>query len=118
MGIKGRWFTIMIVPHHEESTFSIRLPLAAIQVAVSLFIVATIVLTIFLNTYRQRLHEAHEARVLREVNRVQQEEIERFESQTLALKQQVDEIEQVAEILSEKLGIPLEEDETPAEQTD
>ncbi len=115
MGRKWRWFTIMIVPHNEESTFSIRLPLVAIQVAVALLIIAIVVLLNFTNTYRQRLHEAHEARVLREVNRVQQEEIEQFESQTLVLKQQVDEIEQVAEILSDKLGISLDEDEAPAE---
>ena len=54
--------------------------------SVSLLIVAFIILLSFINTYRQRLHDAHEARVLREVNRVQQEEIERFESQTLILK--------------------------------
>jgi len=115
IGKKWRWFTIMIVPHNEESPFSIRLPLVVVQVAVSLILIAIVVLSSFLNTYRQRLHEAHEARMLREVNRVQQEEIELFETQTKLLKQQVDEIEQAAVILSDKLGISPEEDETPVE---
>ncbi|HHX87106.1 MAG TPA: hypothetical protein GX693_02875 [Firmicutes bacterium] len=115
MGKKWRWFTIMIVPHSEESTFSIRLPLAAVQVAVALFIIATVGLLNFANTYRLRLSEAREARLLREANRVQQEEIDEYEAQTTVLKEQVEEIEQVAEILSEKLGISLHEDESPPE---
>lgn len=105
----------MIVPHDEEPTFSIRLPLMIVQVTVCLLVIAIVVLAGFLNTYRQRLHEAHEARMLREVNRVQQEEIEQFAFQTNVLKQQVDEIEQAAATLSDKLGIPLEEDEEAVE---
>ncbi len=111
MGKKQRWFTIMIVPHNEESTFSIRLPLVAVQVAVVLFIIAAVALLNFVNTYRLQLSEARETRLLREANRVQQEEIDKFEAQTLMLKEQVEEIEQVAEILSDKLNISLGEDE-------
>ncbi len=118
MGKKWRWFTIMVVPHHEETTFSIRLPLAAVQVAVSVLLVGAIVLLVFINTYRLRLYEAREARVLREVNRVQQEEIEGFESQTQILKRQVDEMQQVAGILSEKLGISPDEDDPLGDQQD
>ncbi|NMA92544.1 MAG: hypothetical protein GX973_05430 [Firmicutes bacterium] len=118
IGKKWRWFTIMFVPHYEGSTVSIRLPLVAVQVGVSLLIVAFIILLSFINTYRQRLHDAHEARVLREVNRVQQEEIERFESQTLILKEQVDEMEQVVDTWLDRLGIPPEEEEITAEQPD
>lgn len=113
---KWRWFTIMIIPHDEESAFCVRLPLVVFQAAVSLVIIATIVMLNFAGIYRQRLSEAQEARVLRETNRVQKEEIDRFESQTLVLKEKVDEIEQVAEVLLDRLGIPLDEDDESARE--
>lgn len=62
-----------------------------------------------LSAYRNILDEAGEARVLREVNRVQQQEIERFAGETNHLIGQMEEIGYLAELVADKLGLPIVE---------
>ncbi len=119
MRIKKRCFTVLIIPHNEEHTFSFRLPLFVVQALVALFVLGIICFLVLINQYRDVLDQAGEARQLRETNRIQQQVIDRFADETQSLLEQMGPVEDLAEILpeeAEKLGIPVAVEEGGAQE--
>lgn len=108
---RSRYFTIMVVPHTEESTYSMRLPLYLGQVLVALAVLALAGVAILVYAYYNAAQEAQEARELRQANQIQQEEINAFALETQQLLEQMSQIEVLTEVVSEKLGISIDEPE-------
>lgn len=108
---RKRYFTIMVVPHSEESTYSLRLPLFIGQLVVALSVLCLAGFLILVYSYRNALHDAKEVQVLRQVNQVQQDEINAFAFETQKLIEQMSQIEVLAELVAEKLGLSLESEE-------
>ena len=90
---RKRYFTIMIVPHSEEATYSFRLPLFVGQLVVALLVIGMAAFFILAYTYRNALQDAEELRILRQANQAQQDEINTFASITQQLLDQVAQIE-------------------------
>lgn len=109
---KNRYFTIMIVPHSEESTYSIRVPLFVGQLLVVLFVIGLAAFLILAYTYNHLLSEAEEVRILRQVNQAQQDEINSFAHETQQLLKRMQEIEDLAELVADRLGLSPGEGET------
>jgi len=109
MADKKRCFTIMIVPHSEESTYSIRVPLYIGQLVVALCVIGLAAFFVLAYAYSRALTEAEEAAILRRVNQAQQDEIDSFARQTQQLLQQMLEVEDLARLVAEKLGLRLED---------
>lgn len=121
---RKRYFTIMIVPHSEEATYSFRLPLFVGQLVVALLVIGMAAFFILAYTYRNALQDAEELRILRQANQAQQDEINTFAGITQQLLDQVAQIEEIieeilgewAEQVATKVGCSLEqqeEDEDP-----
>ncbi len=108
MSQRKRCFTIMVVPHTEESTYSLRLPLFVGQAIVALLVLGLAGVSILAYAYRNTAQEAQEARILRQVNQAQQDEINAFALETQKLVEQMSQIEYLADIVADKLGISLE----------
>ena len=102
---RKRCFTIMIVPHSEESTYSLRLPLWVGQMLAAVFVLGLTGIFILIYMYRNVAQEAKEARILRQVNQVQQEEINSFAFETQKLLEQMAQIEDLAGLVADKLGL-------------
>lgn len=101
----------MVVPHSEESTYSLRLPLWVGQLTAAILVLGLAGFCVLAYVYRNVSQEANEARILRQVNQVQQEEINAFAYETQKLLEQMVQIEDLAEMVAEKLGIDLHEAE-------
>ena len=104
---RKRCFTLMVVPHSEESTYSLRLPLAVGQFLTVLFVLGITAYMVVLFAYRGALEDAREASVLREVNRLQQDEINALAYETQQLLDQLEHIEDLAERASEAIGVNI-----------
>lgn len=102
-----QYFTLMVVPHSEESTYSLRLPLGVGQFLAVLFVLGIAAYTIVLFAYRGALEDAREASILREVNRLQQDEINALAYETQQLLEQLEQIEDLAERASETIGVDI-----------
>jgi murein DD-endopeptidase MepM/ murein hydrolase activator NlpD len=103
----------MIVPHSEEATYSIRLPLFVGQVLVVLFVFLLAGSLILAYAYRNLREEAGEVRILRQVIQAQQDEINSFAHETQKILDWMDQIENLAEFVAEKLekaGIRVEKE--------
>ena len=61
---RKRCFTIMIVPHSEEATYSFRLPLFIGQLIVAFFVVGLAAFLFLAYIYRNARLEAEEVRIL------------------------------------------------------
>lgn len=113
---KNRCFTIMIVPHSEEATYSIRVPLVVGQLIVALFVIGLAAFFVLAYTYRHALAEAEEVRILRQVNQAQQDEINSFAHETQQLLKRMQEIEDLAELVADKLGLSLGEERADSQE--
>ncbi|MBM4235073.1 MAG: hypothetical protein FJ152_01195 [Firmicutes bacterium] len=110
MSVKNkRSFTIMIIPHSEESTYSARLPLFAVQLAVSLLVLIVAGLCLLVFSYIRVLADAREVYALREMNRAQQEEINALAAETQRMVEQVRVIDDLVIFVTEKLDLDVEE---------
>ncbi len=70
---RKRYFTIMIVPHSEEATYSFRLPLFVGQLIVALIAAGMVAFFVLAYVYRNALQDAEELRILRQANQAQQD---------------------------------------------
>jgi len=104
-----RSFTILVIPHSEESTYSARLPLFAVQVAVAFLILAVAGLCLLVFSYFRVLADAREVHALREMNRAQQEEINTLAAETQRMMEQVEAIDELVMFVTEKLDLDAEE---------
>ena len=115
---RKRYFTIMVVPHSEESTYSMRIPLWVGQVMAVVLVLGFAAVFILAYVYRNVSMEAKEARILRQVNQVQQEEINSFAFETQKLLEQMGQIEDLAQMVADQLGIDLAQEEQNEGETD
>ncbi len=104
---KKRCFTIMIVPHSEEATYSLRIPLYAVQAVVALLVLGVTGLCVLGYAYLNVAAEAREAEALRQLNRAQQEEIDSLAVETQLMMEQVHAIDELVEMVTEKLEIEV-----------
>lgn len=100
---ENRCFTIMIVPHSEETTFSIRLPFYFVQVVVVLLMIGVAGLSVLGYAYLMAAAEAREARALRQLNRNQQEEIDSLAIETERMIEHIQEVDELIEVIVEEL---------------
>jgi len=108
----------MIVPHSEEATYSIRLPLYIVQILVALLVLIVITFCVLGYAYLRAAALAEEASVLREVNRAQQEEINALALETQKMMDQMREVDELIDIVTEKLEVSPEELEEELETGD
>ncbi len=102
---RKRCFTIMIIPHSEESTYSLRLPLLVGQLVVALLFVGVIGISVLGYSYLNAVSGAREAEHLRQINRAQQEEINALAIETQKMMEQMHEIDLLVELVTEKLEL-------------
>ncbi len=108
-----RCFTIMIVPHSEEATYSLRIPLYVVQALVILLVLGVAGFGVLGYAYLMAAAEAQEAQDLRERNRVQQEEIDSLAVETERVIEQMNEIDELIDSVTEQIGVEdLEEIES------
>ncbi|MFO7951342.1 MAG: M23 family metallopeptidase [Bacillota bacterium] len=106
---KKRCFTIMIVPHNEEATYSLRIPLFVVQIAVIMLVIGVAGLSILSYAYLRAAAEAKEAEELREINRAQQEEIDALAVETQRVMDQIHDIDELIDIVKEEIEVDSEE---------
>jgi murein DD-endopeptidase MepM/ murein hydrolase activator NlpD len=104
-----RSFTIMVIPHSEESTYSARLPLFAVQLSVAFLVLLVAGLCFLVFSYFRVLADAREVQALRELNRAQQEEINALAAETQRMMEQVKAIDDLVQFVTEKLDLDIEE---------
>ena len=104
-----RSFTIMVIPHSEESTYSARLPLFAVQLAVAFLVLAVAGFCLLVFSYFRVLADAREVYALRELNRAQHEEISALAAETQRMMDQVKAIDDLVVFVTEKLDLDIEE---------
>ncbi len=112
-----RCFTIMIVPHSEEATYSFRLPLFVGQLIVALSVVGLGAFLFLAYAYHNALLDAEEVRILRQANQVQQDEINTFAGITQQLLERMQQVEELAEEVAGKLGLDREQDDKGTESS-
>lgn len=103
-----RCFTIMIVPHSEEATYSLRLPLYIVQVAVAFLVLVVTGFCVLGYAYLRAASGAQEAQALRELNRAQQEEIDALAIETERMMEQIYAIDELVEMVTERLDLDPE----------
>ncbi len=111
VSFKKRCFTIFVIPHNGEQGFSFKLPLFVLQALAALSILGIVSFLVLINRYHDIMDQAGEARRLRESNRIQQQMIDRFDTETQNLLEQMDPVEELVELLTERaktLGLPVE----------
>lgn len=113
-----RCFTIMIVPHSEEATFSLRLPLLAVQIAVGLLVVGVAGIGFLGYAYLRAAAEASEAQVLRQLNRAQQDEIDALAIETEKMLDQLRDVDALVDFVTDKLELDREETEEEDEPSE
>ncbi len=104
-----RCFTIMIVPHSEEATYSLRIPLFVVQIAVGLLVLGVAGFSALGYAYLKAAAEAQETQALRELNRVQQEEIDSLAIETERMIEQLHDVDELVKFVTEKLELEEEE---------
>ena len=90
-------FTMIIVPHSEETTYSLRLSLKAVRLLVGALIAGLSLFMMIACSYRQVWNESLEARSLREENRRQNEEMNLCAFETQQLLAQFERVESLRE---------------------
>ncbi len=102
---KKRCFTVMIVPHSEEATYSLRIPLYFVQIAVALLVLGVTGLCVLSYAYLKAAAEAEEAETLRQLSRAQQEEIDALAVETQKMMEQIYAVDELIEMVTEKLEL-------------
>ncbi len=106
---KDRCFTIMIVPHSEEATFSLKLPLYVVKLAAAVVVLFIIGFGLLGFAYLRADSKAKEAQSLREINRAQQDEIDTLAVETQKMMEQLGEVDALVDKMTDKLEIESDE---------
>lgn len=104
-----RCFTVMVVPHSEESTFSLRIPLFAVQLTVAFLALAVVGFSVLGYAYMKAAAEANEVNLLRQINRAQQDEINALAIETERMMEQIQTIDELVDLVTDKLDIAPED---------
>jgi murein DD-endopeptidase MepM/ murein hydrolase activator NlpD len=106
---KDRCFTIMIVPHSEEATFSLKLPLYVVKLVAAVVVLFIIGFGLLGFAYLRADSKAKEAQSLREINRAQQDEIDTLAVETQKMMEQLGEVDALVDKMTDKLEIESDE---------
>ncbi len=104
-----RCFTLMIVPHSEEATYSLRIPLYLVQVTVALLILGVAGFCVLGYAYLMASAEAREAETLRQLSMAQKEEIDALAVETQRMMEQVNAVDELVELVTERLELDQKE---------
>jgi murein DD-endopeptidase MepM/ murein hydrolase activator NlpD len=113
---KHGFFTLMVIPHTEESIFSVRIPFYLLQ-GLSIVVIAGLIFSFFwINSYQALQDEASDISLLREENRLLNEQIDFIAQETEDLKQWVDQMNFISMEIRQliELPVPLDGEITPA----
>ncbi len=100
---KKRSFTIMVIPHSEESTFSLCLPFYGVQLAILLLLVIVTASGFLGYSYLKASAEARQVDELRQINRAQQQEIDALAVETEKAMNQIMELDELIEEITETI---------------
>ena len=100
---KKRCFTIMVIPHSEESTFSLCIPFYGIQLAIMLLLVIIASSTFLGYSFLKVSAEASQVEDLRQINRAQEQEINALAIETEKAMNQILELDELIEEITEKI---------------
>ena len=101
----GKYFTIMVVPHSEKPSYSLRIPLwfcQAAAVGLVLFFVGIFALA---HQYQELRSVAKENSYLQEINRAQEENMKEVSRETEMIFNEMDKIEGMSEEVAELLDL-------------
>ncbi|ACB86470.1 M23 family metallopeptidase [Natranaerobius thermophilus] len=90
---RSNTFTIMLIPHSEKSSFSIKLPIYVFQGLAFVLVLSVVLVINMVGNYMSMTDKATEAVELREENRKQQEKIDKFAQKIESFE---DEMKQIA----------------------
>ena len=113
---KHGFFTLMVIPHTEDSIFSVRIPLYILQ-GLSVVVIASLIFCFFwINSYQVLQDEASDISLLREENRILNEQIDFIAQETEDLKQWVEQMNFISMEIRQliELPIPLDSEMTPS----
>ena len=108
---KQRHFTVIVIPHNEESVLSIRIPLFFLQLLGMLIVVALMISFVVMRTYHNLRDENINAEVLRAENRQLAEQLDLLAGTTEQLLVKVEQIEDLGEEVRRLAELPVRETE-------
>jgi len=98
-----RCFTFMVIPHSEEATFSLKIPLYAVQIAAVGLTLAAVGFSFLGYSYLKAAAEASQLEHLRQLNRAQQEEIDALAIETEQAMNEIEELDYLIENITKKI---------------
>ncbi|SMC91625.1 M23 family metallopeptidase [Sporomusa malonica] len=94
-----REYTLMIVPHHAKSVFSVRIPIKTVKYTAAALVVCLTILSGTMLSYRYQANvatqEKHELAQLREVNSKQYSQLEELAKTTAQLQEDMNRLNQL-----------------------
>jgi len=106
---KKRYFTIMIIPHNEESVLNLRIPMYFFQFLSIVLIGGLIAVFIWFNSLWKLQSDAAESSQLRTENRTLQEDIDQMAQETEELVEYVKHLEQLTMEVRQMVDLPVDE---------
>ena len=101
-----RLFTIMIIPHTEESVISIRIPLYLLQTLSIILLIGLLLSFVWIKSYRVLKGDAEEISHLREENRALTGQLDVLAQETEDLKQKVEQIDNLSREICTLIELP------------
>ncbi len=108
---KGRYFTLLVIPHTEDSVLNIRVPLFLLQLASVLIVVSLLAAFIFFQSYLKLQHEVGVAEQMRDENRILNEQIDLLTSFTENLMLKVEQVEHLGVEVRKLVDLPPSEED-------
>lgn len=101
-----RFITIMLIPHTDESTYSVRIPLLFFQVICVVLLVSLLGGLLCYNSYRMLQEEAAEINLLRNENRYLNERFNILAAETEELKNKLEGIDKLSLSIRSLMELP------------
>ena len=101
-----RLFTIMIIPHTEESIISIRIPLYLLQILSVILLIGLLLSFVWIKSYRVLKGDAEEISHLREENRALTGQLDVLAQETEDLRQKVEQIDSLSREICTLIEFP------------
>lgn len=109
---KGRYFTLLVIPHTEDTVLNIRVPLFILQLASVLIVVSLLAAFIVFQSYLKLQHEMGVAENMRDENRILNEQIDLLTSFTENLMLKVEQVEHLGDEVRKLVDLPPGEEDT------
>ncbi len=103
---KGRFFTIMVIPHTEEAVLSLRIPLFLLQLCSVVLVVSLLLAYVTLHSHLKGQEDSTAVEKLRAENRILGEQLDLLASMTEELLFKVEEVEHLGEEVRRLMDLP------------